>query len=110
MARSAPHIYLSALPFAAKVSLIWQYFGPRCTGVVSVEIFGMDRHGRSLIMTLVGHQDRVNSIVYSLDGQHLASISGSNPHDDFGFSSKSGTLRVWNARNGVETHGDNVCR
>lgn len=90
IARSAPHIYLSALPFAAQDSLIYQYFGSRCTGVVSVETFGIDRHGGSLVMTLAGHEKIVDLVAYSRDGRFLASAS------------RDHTVRVWDTRTGEE--------
>jgi len=89
--RSAPHIYLSALPFTAKDSLIYETFSPFCTGLVSVETVGIDRHGGRLITTLTGHEGAVTSLTYAPDGRTIA--SGSN----------DGTLRVWNVRTGEET-------
>jgi len=87
---SAPHIYLSALSFAAKDSLVFQTFAPLCTGLVTAEAFGIDRHGGRLIMTLVGHRRSVNSVVYSHDGSFI--VSGSN----------DGTVRIWDTRTGDE--------
>ena len=89
--RSAPHIYLSALPFAPRDSLIYKTFSPLCTGLASVETFGIDRHGRHLVMTLTGHNDGVNSVAYSPDGNLITSGS-----DD-------GTLRIWDILVGEET-------
>jgi len=100
IARSAPHIYLSALSFAAKDSLIWQYFGSRCTGVVSVENFGIDRHGHRLVMTLTGLNALANSIAYSQNGRYLASSCVSGPQ--FYFMPYHETLRVWDTRTGEE--------
>ena len=87
---SAPHIYISALPFAAKDSLVFQTFAPLCTGLVAVEPFGIDRHGGPLIMTLIGHKRSVNSVAYSRDGGFI--VSGA---DD-------GTVRIWDTRTGEE--------
>ena len=87
--RSAPHIYLSALPFAAKDSLIYELFRPLCTGLVDVRTFGIDRHGGGLVMTLTGHTGIVLSTAYFADGR-LASGS----HDK--------TVRIWNMRTGDE--------
>ena len=91
IAQSAPHIYLSALPFAAKDSLIHECFAPRCTGVVSVQTFGIEQHGGSLLTTLTGHKDIVALIVYSSNGRNLAS------------SSYDRTVRIWDTRTGEET-------
>ena len=85
---SAPHIYLSAVPFASKDSLVYQDFAPLCTGVVSVETFGTDHHASRLDMTLIGHEYRVNSVAYSPSGNLLA--SGSKD------------VRIWDTRTGEE--------
>jgi len=86
-----PHIYLSALPFAPKDSLIYLDFCHLCTNVICVETEGIDRHGGNLAMTLIGHEGKVNSIAYSPDGLHLASGS-----DD-------GSVRLWDTVTGRET-------
>jgi len=88
--RSAPHIYLSALPFAAKDSLVYTTFAPLCTGLITVETLGTDRHGGRLVMILTGHGDWVTSVAYSPDGSVIASGS----HD--------GTVRIWDVRTGEE--------
>jgi len=89
--RSAPHIYLSALPFADKNSLIYQDFAPRYTGLITVDAFGIRQHGGSAIMTLTGHDSAVLSVSYSPDGRLLAS------------GSKDGTVRIWDTLMGEET-------
>ena len=65
----APHIYLSALPFAAKDSLVYKSFAPLCSGLVSVETFGIKRHNGGLFMPLERYEKGVSSIAYSLDGR-----------------------------------------
>jgi len=87
--RSAPHIYLSALPFAAKSSLVYQLFSSNCTGNISVRTFGIDRHDGRLVMTLTGHTGSVTSVAYLPDGRL---VSGSD--DD--------TVRIWDTRTGDE--------
>jgi len=88
--RSAPHIYLSALPFAAKNSFIYTTFSSLITGVVSVQTLGIDHHGQRLAMSLTGHKATVNSVAYTLDGR-LVSVSW------------DGTVRVWDTRTGDES-------
>jgi len=88
--RSAPHIYLSALPFADKSSLVFKSFSPYLTGLITVETFGIDRHGGRAYMTLAGHSAAVRSVSYSPDGLLLAS------------GSSDGSVRVWSTRTGEE--------
>ena len=88
--RSVPHIYLSALPFAAKNSKIYASYLPKCTGLVSAETFGIEPHSGRLAMSLAGHADSVSSIAYLPDGR-LASGS-------FG-----GMVRIWDTRTGHES-------
>jgi len=88
---SAPHIYLSALPFAPKDSLVFQDFSSLLSGVISVETFGIDRHGGRLLMNLTGHEGAIRSVAYSPDGRQLAS------------GSEDGTARIWDTLTGEET-------
>jgi len=88
--RSAPHIYISALPFADKDSLVYQELALRCTGLITVHTFGVNQHRGRTVMSLTGHQDTVNSVSYSSDGRLLASGS-----DD-------GSVRIWDTRTGEE--------
>jgi len=89
--RSAPHIYLSALPFADKNSLVYKDFTLQCTGLITVETFGIRQHGGRAVMTLTGHDSAVRSVSYSPDGRLLAS------------GSKDGTVRIWDRLTGEET-------
>jgi len=88
---SAPHIYLSALPFADTSSLVYKDFAPRCAGLITVNTFGIDQHGGRAFMTLTGHDNAVCSVSYSPDGHLLAS------------GSSDGTVRIWNTLTGEET-------
>jgi len=89
--RSAPHIYLSVLPFTDTSSLVYKDFAPRCTGLITVNTFGIGQHGGRAVMTLTGHDSAVHSLSYSPDGRLLAS------------GSKDGTVRIWNTLTGEET-------
>jgi len=88
--RSAPHIYLSALPFAAKVSLVYKDFIPQCAGLITVATFGISDHGGRAAMRLTGHSGAVHSLSYSSDGRRLAS------------GSADGTIRIWDTQTGEE--------
>ena len=88
--RSAAHIYISALPFAAKDSLVFRDFVPLCTGIVSVTTTGIECHGSRLVATLTGHTAAVRSVAYSPNGRHL--VSGSDDK----------TVRIWDTENGAE--------
>ena len=90
ISKSAPHIYISALPFAAKGSLVYRDFTPLCTGVVSVKTSGVGNQGDRIVATLTGHEDQVYSVAYSPDGNLVAS------------SSFDGTVRIWDTRTGEE--------
>jgi len=90
ISRSAPHIYLSALPFADKHALIYQEFAPLCTGLITVDLIGISDHAGRLVMTLTGHDGPVNSVAYSPDSRILASASA------------DGTIRIWDMRTGEE--------
>jgi len=90
IARSAPHIYLSAVPFASKDSLVYLDFTPLCAGVISVETFGSDHHASRLVMALTGHEDSVTSITYSPSGDLLAA------------GLQSSTVHIWDTRTGEE--------
>ena len=90
IARSAPHIYISALPFADKKSLVYQEFAPKCAGLVTVSLIDVAHHAGNLVMTLTGHEGPVHSASYSPDGRLLAS------------GSADATVRIWDMRSGDE--------
>jgi len=88
--RSAPHIYISALPFSDRDSLVYQDFALRCDGLITVDTLGIGQHGGRGIMTLTGHNGAVTSVSYSPDG--LLLVSGST----------DGSVRIWDTRTGEE--------
>jgi len=99
--RSAPHIYLSALPAAAQSSLIYQKFTPLLRHLPVVH---PSRVTRALppLLHLRGHSKSVTSVAISAHGNLIAT------------GSQDKTVRVWNALNGVaigmplERHSDGV--
>lgn len=88
--QSAPHIYISALPFTDKRSLIRKTFAHLYTGPISVNMFGSDRQNGRLIMTLTRREDYFCSLAYSHDSRLLAS------------GSETGKIRIWDTRIGDE--------
>ena len=92
MAKSAPHIYLSALPFAPTCSLVSTHYSTSFPRILHVER-GQLSHWPSLEMTIPNFGAVVLSVAFSPDGQHI--VSGS---DD-------GTIRVLNAITGETAAG-----
>ena len=86
ISQSAPHIYLSALPFSPEKSKVAECYLPKFKNTLSVEV------GRSIdwpvdSTVLEGHTDGVLSIAYSPDGKQIISGSGDQ-------------LRIWDAEKG----------
>ena len=86
----APHIYVSALPFAAKDSLVYKTFAPLCTGLISVETFGIKRHSGGLITVLNEYFLELSSVAYSSDGRLIGTVTGKE-------------IKIWDTRTGDET-------
>ncbi|KAJ7108177.1 WD40-repeat-containing domain protein, partial [Mycena epipterygia] len=100
IARSVPHIYISALPFAPRQSRIWQQFSSsfpktlRCHGAST-------ENWPNIQKELRGYPERIESIASSPDGKYI--VSGSDDK----------TIRVWDSETGVlagkfEGHTDRV--
>ncbi|KZP16022.1 hypothetical protein FIBSPDRAFT_68467 [Athelia psychrophila] len=88
MACSAPHIYLSCIPFAPRASLIKQQYMHALPNVLAIEL-GMDENWPALQQVFNGHTLVVTSVVFSPDGQHIASGSYDN------------TIRIWDVTTGA---------
>ena len=86
MAKSAPHIYLSALPFAPTSSCIAAEYSHRFPHIISVKL-GKASHWPALEMVIQVNRD-ILSVALSPDGQYI--VSGT-------FDS---TICVWNAITG----------
>src|SRR6266702_4412423 len=92
MAKSAPHVYLSALPFAPTGSLVSTHYTFSFLRILRLER-GRLSHWPTLEMVISSVGSEVLSVALSPDGQRI--ISGS--HDQ--------TIRVWNATTGETEAG-----
>ena len=92
MAKSAPHIYLSALPFAPTCSLhVSSHYSTSFPRILHVERRTNYLSWPSLEMTISNFGEFVLSVAYSSDGQHASSSQVQNDHTE---------IRVWNAMTG----------
>ncbi len=92
MAKSAPHVYLSALPFAPTRSLVSAHYSSSFPRILRVER-GRLSHWPSSELMIQNIGSQVNSIALSPDGQRI--VSGS----------RNRTIRVWNASTGEPEAG-----
>jgi WD domain, G-beta repeat len=71
---SAPHIYVSALPFLPSESLIAKHYKPSFSNTMSV-LGGVDKNWPACTNIFHGHTNRVCSVAFSPDGTRVASGS-----------------------------------
>ena len=93
MAKSAPHVYLSALPFSPTNSLVSAHYSTSFPRILCVERGRLSHWPSSEMVISSGGRVKVKSIALSPDGQHI--VSGSY----------DGTIRVWNATTGDTVAG-----
>jgi WD40 repeat protein len=92
IAKSAPHIYLSALPFAPTCSLVSTRYSTSFRRTLHLER-GQLSHWPSLEMVISNFGAKVLSVAFSPDGQQI--VSGSSDR----------SIRVWNVTTGETTAG-----
>ena len=85
--RSTPHIYISAVPFCAKSSSVYDNYGGHIRGLMEVKGNAM-KEWPSAAIVLRETDSGVLSVAFSPDGTRI--VSGSHDY----------TIRVWDARSG----------
>ncbi|KAF7974592.1 hypothetical protein HWV62_11868 [Athelia sp. TMB] len=101
ISESAPHVYVSAVPFAPTNSLISKQYSPKYPCLLRL-VSGRLNNWPSALKTIEGHTETVVSVSYSPDGKHI--VSGSWDR----------SICIWDAETGelvvgpLTGHGDPV--
>ncbi|KAF9457440.1 WD40-repeat-containing domain protein [Collybia nuda] len=88
ISQSPAHIYISALPFIPRESILGELYKDHFSNVLRLKTGRMNKWP-GLVNVLEGHRGSINSVALSLDGMYIAS------------GSSDGTIRVWDATTGT---------
>src|SRR5580658_731106 len=89
---SIPHIYLSALPFSPRDSMISSHFSDHFPNTMWVQN-GRERHWSQLYRVLRGHKSTIRCVAFSPDGSRV--VCGS----------EDSTIRIWDVETGKSVIG-----
>ncbi|KIN96361.1 hypothetical protein M404DRAFT_82641, partial [Pisolithus tinctorius Marx 270] len=89
ISHSAPHLYISALPFTPLKTMVAKMLMPKFSSLVQVAHGGLE-DWPAVQLYLQGHSDEVRSVAFSPDGKRIVSGLLDN------------TVRVWDAERGVQ--------
>jgi hypothetical protein len=92
ISRSAPHIYLSALPWSPHKSKTAQHFLPQFPHLLLVRM-GADSDWPASVNLFIGHTDWIRSVGFSPDGKWV--VSGSDDK----------MIRIWDSETGEVVAG-----
>ncbi|KIN96301.1 hypothetical protein M404DRAFT_1006811 [Pisolithus tinctorius Marx 270] len=95
---SAPHVYISALPFTPSNTVLSRQLVPKFSCLVGVS--GGVEEWPAVQLALVGHTSGVNGVGFSPDGKRI--VSGSSDKTERIWDAERGTVRIWDAERGVQ--------